>query len=80
MRLWGRFYGKPKVGETKPAPPETVLIEFVCMTEGCEFQTLSLTDAYHHLVETTVHFHLGNTPLKVHNVEPRGYYYKKEPL
>lgn len=79
MGLWGRFFGKPKVGETKPAPvkPEMVIIEFVCMEADCDFETLSLTDAHQHMIKTA-DFAGGRT--RYHNLEPRGYYYKREPL
>lgn len=78
-RLMAWFFGKPKVGETKSSSPEMVLIEFVCMEPHCDFQTLSLTDAQTHIQETLM-FGGGSTTTSSHRVEPRGYYYKKEPL
>lgn len=68
--VWGRWFGKPVRSQIKPAPTPSVLIEFECQEEGCEFVTLSLTDAQQHLIKTA-DFHGGRT--RYHVVEPRGY-------
>lgn len=71
MTIWGRLFGKPAIGETKPADVQNVLVEFVCMTPGCKFETLSLTTAQEHIREN---LQFGTT-VQSHNIEPRGYLY-----
>lgn len=79
--MWLRWLGRRVKEITKAAPPsaQMVLIEFVCTTDGCEFETLSLTDAQKHIQETLM-FGGGVSATTNHNIEPRGYYYPKEPL
>lgn len=79
-----RRLGRRVKAIVKAAPPsaQMVLIEFECMTEGCDFQTLSLTDAHSHIMGSVDGKFHPNSPMwhkHIHKVEPRGYYYPKEP-
>ena len=67
---WGRWFGKLMAGTISPAPSPEVLIELECQEEGCEFVTLSLTDAQQHLIKTA-DFRGGRT--RYHTIVPRGY-------